>query len=76
MIYHSIKCFDISECKCDDEGSKDQKCDENGQCTCKDCIDGDKCTDCKVAYYKFPDCEGIVIKNNRKIGSWILTTFQ
>ena len=63
MIYGPMKYLNLPECKCDSDGSKDEKCDEKGQCTCKDCIVGDKCTECKNGYYKFPACEGTVIKN-------------
>ena len=57
MIYQSIKCFNIAECNCAANGSKDKKCDENGKCTCKNNFAGDKCTECAFAHYNFPDCK-------------------
>ena len=46
----------ISECKCNENGSKHQACDKNGKCYCKDNYDGDKCDKCIDGFTPFPDC--------------------
>ena len=46
------------DCACDIMGSTSTECNENGACSCKTNIDGNKCTKCKpFTYGNFPDCE-------------------
>ena len=33
------------------------KCESDGQCSCKDNIDGLKCSKCKDGYFGFPNCK-------------------
>ena len=38
----------------------DFECDSEGICTCKsETIGGNKCDQCQVGYYGFPNCEGL-----------------
>ena len=43
-------------CECNDEGSTVHHCNENGLCSCKENIVGDKCDSCMEGYSNFPDC--------------------
>ena len=52
----------ILACDCNMAGSEDNNCANDGQCTCKCNIKGEKCDECNLEYYGFPDC-------HRKIGS-------
>ena len=46
------------ECKCNKDGSMViTKCESDGQCSCKDNIDGLKCSKCKDGYFGFPNCK-------------------
>ena len=46
------------ECKCDKDGSIDTiTCTSDGECLCKDNIDGLKCSKCKDGYFGFPNCK-------------------
>ena len=38
-------------------GSKDDICDDNGQCTCKGDFGGEKCNECKDKNLPFPVCK-------------------
>lgn len=45
------------DCTCFDEGTKDNgKCNENGQCNCKENFAGDKCDQCAQGFYGWPEC--------------------
>ena len=47
----------LSECKCNYGGTNgDASCDETGLCNCKPNVVGQKCTQCKSGYYRFPEC--------------------
>ena len=45
-------------CECNDEGSKDKTCDEEGRCSCSANVAGDKCSECSEGYSSFPQCLG------------------
>ena len=45
-------------CSCDEYGSVDDSCDENGQCSCKDDYGGLHCDLCMEGMFGFPNCEG------------------
>ena len=47
-------------CECNVEGSSDSTCNDDGQCTCKDEIEGANCDKCKDGYFDFPNCKGIL----------------
>ena len=42
---------------CHAEGSVDNSCDENGKCSCKENIVGEKCDKCADGYTEFPNCD-------------------
>ena len=44
-------------CLCNADGSESQNCDENGKCSCKPNVVGDKCTDCATGFVTFPNCD-------------------
>ena len=48
------------ECKCDHDGSEFDQCNDNGKCTCKPNVVGDKCDKCAEGYEgaDFPHCSG------------------
>ena len=49
--------FFFSECGCDENGSDGNGCNEDGVCTCKPNVDGDKCDKCKPNFFQFPSCK-------------------
>ena len=53
----------ISACVCHYEGATSTLCNDNGKCSCKANIIGNKCTDCKSGYFKFPDCTSNIFQN-------------
>ena len=56
-------------CKCNENGSVGDECDEtSGQCTCKNNVIGEKCTQCANGYWGFSECQGMknYEKNHRK----------
>ena len=46
------------ECQCSVPGSKNELCNENGECDCNDNINGLKCEKCMENHYNFPGCKG------------------
>ena len=50
----------ITDCKCNEDGSEYQQCNDNGKCTCKPNVIGDKCDKCAKGYEgsDFPHCSG------------------
>ena len=58
-----IKHFFV-DCECHEEGSMNQTCVDDGVCTCKEGIEGDRCSRCKPNHFNFPQCEGIWILSN------------
>ena len=56
---YRILTYFFADCECSKEGSIDVQCDQNGMCTCKDYVEGDKCTSCKENYIGYPSCEGL-----------------
>ena len=45
-------------CFCDEDGSQSLQCDrDTGKCPCKENIVDDKCKECKIEHYDFPDCK-------------------
>ena len=50
----------FTACQCNEDGSENTNCDNaSGKCSCKDHVVGDKCVECEIQYYGFPDCKGI-----------------
>ena len=47
-----------SECECNEDGSVDERCDDEGKCSCKSNVIGDKCSECQPDHYDYPRCEG------------------
>ena len=50
--------FLIIDCECDRQGSLSQTCSRDGICSCKDGIEGDRCSRCQDNHYGFPLCQG------------------
>ena len=48
----------FSACGCNEHGSSDIVCSEEGKCTCKDNYAGDKCDECIEGFFGFPNCQG------------------
>ena len=44
-------------CECNADGSESQNCDENGKCSCKAHVVGDKCDACATGFVTFPNCD-------------------
>ena len=52
------------ECHCNGEGSEATTCDDgSGKCSCKADVVGDKCDQCAVEHFGFPNCQGTILKN-------------
>ena len=47
-------------CECNEDGSETTQCDQDGKCTCKPNITGDKCDQSEPGYYDFPDPKGML----------------
>ena len=47
----------ITACECNEEGSTDISCNEDGKCSCKPNINGEKCDACKDGHSDFPNCQ-------------------
>ena len=52
----------VPDCDCSENGSINQECDDKGQCTCKNNVDGMKCDVCHLNTFGFPTCEGNSIR--------------
>ena len=52
--------FDLA-CNCNVNGSENGSisCDQYGKCTCKNNVVGDKCHECEIDFFGFPNCRGI-----------------
>ena len=52
--------FSFIACACDTQGTvgNDVTCNDNGECSCKYNVEGDKCDTCSAGYYNFPACTG------------------
>ena len=50
----------FTACACETKGTKDNSitCNDNGQCNCRENIEGGKCSRCSAGYYNFPVCTG------------------
>ena len=59
----------ITECKCSENGAVDNTCDDDGKCTCKEQVDGDKCDKCLQGHYNFPMCKSTYFINQTFFGS-------
>ena len=46
-------------CSCNSIGSHNDKCDDNGQCSCKTGYQGLRCDSCAQDYFGFPNCQGM-----------------
>ena len=51
-----LKFWNLLECECNAQGSAKLSCNSDGICACKDNITGDKCDDCILGHFPFPDC--------------------
>ena len=47
----------FAACGCSAEGSLDQSCNENGLCSCKEHVTGDKCDACVTGFLGYPACD-------------------
>ena len=58
-ICHCLPIFPCTfpDCGCSPDGSLDQSCNENGLCSCKDHVTGDKCDACVTGFLGFPACD-------------------
>ena len=55
-------------CNCNKNGSLNDICSNNGICSCKANVTGDKCTYCDQSLFPFPNCDrGENITNYLKI---------
>ena len=52
-----------TDCGCDPKGSSSMQCQDNGKCSCKDRVEGDKCDSCKPDHTDFPNCHAMNGKN-------------
>ena len=63
--YYQLKFILIhfAECDCDPNGTNEgRNCDPNtGQCPCKEGFGGQKCDECKIGFFGYPNCQGISI---------------
>ena len=57
----------ISACACNEHGSVDDFCNENGVCSCKENYGGEKCDQCVEGFFGFPECQGIICLISFKI---------
>ena len=46
------------ECQCNDQGSRNDFCDPEGHCFCKEHVTGDSCDHCEIGWFGFPTCQG------------------
>ena len=58
--------FCALDCECNKEGSINFLCNDDGICTCKNGIEGDRCSRCKQGYSGFPNCQ------KAQLGKYIL----
>ena len=58
-LQHSY--FFCSECECNEDGSVDERCDDEGKCSCKPNVIGDKCENCEENHFRNQSgqCEGL-----------------
>ena len=65
MVHLSLDPMETNEaCECNVEGSDNpDTCDDNGKCTCKPNIGGDKCDQCNEGFVGFPNCQEGMIRN-------------
>ncbi len=46
-------------CVCDQNGSDDKFCNEDGLCTCKENFAGDRCDNCEIGSLGYPNCHSM-----------------
>ena len=56
-FHYFIFSFYLLDCDCNQEGSNSVACDNNGKCSCKSNITGNKCQKCIEGFVGFPDCQ-------------------
>lgn len=50
-------CFSFQSCDCSPVGALSSQCDLNtGCCFCRPEFSGDKCTECRLGYWNYPQC--------------------
>ncbi|VDM61018.1 unnamed protein product [Angiostrongylus costaricensis] len=53
-----LSIFLLTVCNCDPLGTENGVCDSHsGQCMCKDGFYGEKCDQCDIGYYGYPNCK-------------------
>ena len=48
--------FFFTACVCDQNGSDDKYCNDDGLCTCKENYAGDRCDNCEIGSLGYPNC--------------------
>ena len=46
----------FAACVCDQNGSEDKYCNDDGLCTCKENYAGDRCDNCEIGSLGYPNC--------------------
>ena len=46
----------FTACVCDQNGSDDKYCNDDGLCTCKENYAGDRCDNCEIGSLGYPNC--------------------
>ena len=68
-LFDTLYGITFSACECDLGGTYAPHCNADGQCSCDDIsgickckehVVGDKCIQCKNAFYDFPECKGML----------------
>ena len=59
----------VTECGCQQPGSRVNECDNSGQCICNYNFAGQTCDRCAPGYYKYPEC------SRKSICSFICITY-
>ena len=58
----------FAACECITQGEKEGsngECNADGECSCKDNVEGAKCSECSAGYEEFPDCDQCVADHYR-----------
>ena len=60
ILFNLESMYSKIACECNEDGSETTQCDQDGKCTCKPNITGDKCDQSEPGYYDFPDPKGML----------------
>ena len=55
-IFKEFLSFFFTACVCDQNGSEDKYCNDDGLCTCKENYAGDRCDNCEIGSLGYPNC--------------------